>query len=207
LMTENFKLKFIFKTLDIAVKPEVLEEIEAEVGVNYKDNLLSSKENSKEITTSTKHSNTINNTKIGASHSLVNWKPQGKLICTLFDHEQSDSTGSTLTAPVSVEKLLKLSDNTSSNLSIGNKFLSFGSDGQIILWDIASNESDISVEKSASTRNVKMGISYNKAICNVDYNQFAVASNNTLEVYRVKFYLIFRLKVTNRIFTFKIPTK
>jgi serine/threonine protein kinase len=187
-ITENFKLKFIFKTLDIAVKPEVLEEIEAEVGVNYKDNIFNSKENNKEVSTNNKYSNNINNTKLGASHSLVNWKPQGKLICTLFDHEQSDSSGSTLTAPVSVEKLLKLSDNNNSNLSNGNKFLSFGSDGQIILWDIASNESDISVEKSASTRNIKMGISYNKAICNVDYNQFAVASNNTLEVYRVNFF-------------------
>ena len=67
-----------------------------------------------------------------------------------------------------------------------SKFLSFATDGQIILWELLSNENDISVEKLASTR-IPTGVVYNKAISLIDQNSFASASQNKIECLKVFF--------------------
>jgi hypothetical protein len=71
-----------------------------------------------------------------------------------------------------------------------NKFLSFGSDGKIILWDVIGNENDVSVEKIATNISkdgiqYPNGINYSNSVCNVEFNQFATSYKNQVDVYRV----------------------
>lgn len=207
LSQENFKIKYLFKALDIVVKEEVLDEIDAEVSynqgigthnVNHRESSNTRGESSGNINPHSasasgnnllQRQNTYINPsgqKSGNYNSMANWKPHGKLISTLYDHEMANSNfnsnnqiPTSTSKSVSVEKLLNL------NIENSNKFLSFASDGHILLWDIIGNENDISVEKSASTK-TSLGLSFSKAICNVDSNQFAVASKNSIEVFRLE---------------------
>lgn len=190
LSQENFKLKYLFKALDIVVKEEVLEEINAEIpyqNMGPNNNTASNQQNLGGNTSNaggTNSNNNMNNIRAsgvafsgnikGGSNTFASWKPQGRLVGTLYDHETSSSGNS-----VSVEKLLNL------NLENMNKFVSFASDGQIILWDVAGNEVDMSVEKIATHKTNNLVIN-NNCISNVDFNQFAVASKNEIEIYRVR---------------------
>jgi phosphoinositide-3-kinase regulatory subunit 4 len=162
---ENFKLKYLFKALDIVIKEELMEILDIDMN-----------KESQNIKSSTQSIN-LNSNKSSNISFMHSWKPQGKLLNTLYDHNNSP-----------LEKLLpiNISNQNYTNPENVSKFMSFSSDGNMILWDLISNEHDISVEKvcQAKTYN-NLNISYNKALCNVDNNQFAISTKHIIELYRV----------------------
>ena len=161
---DNFKLKFLFKAMNIVVKEEILDEIDKDMVNIYNTSNV----------TNLRNVSPMGNTKVGSnSQNLSSWRPQGRLINTLYDYEINSETNS-------FEKLLNL------NIENANKFLSFSSNGKIVLWDIYGNENDVSVEKIASYSNPNpTRINYRKGICSLDSNRFAVAIENNLELFRV----------------------
>lgn len=166
---DNFKIKYIFKALNIVVKEDILDQIDkdmANININVTPNNL-------------RAATPMTNTRLGiSSNTLSSWRPQGRLLGTLHDHENSSEINS-------FERLLNL------NIEDTNKFLSFSSNGKIILWDIYSNDNDISVEKVSSYSSINpTRFNYNKGICSIDHNRFAVATENKVELFRVKILLI-----------------
>jgi hypothetical protein len=166
---EYLQLKYLFNALDIVIKDDILEEIDNEFFTS------TPKENNTQ-TNSTNSGNLRNSTSFisKGNSGISSWKPQGKLLCTLYDHEKPETSQC-----IGVEKLLCLNTD---NMS---KFLSFASDGRIILWELLANENDLSIEKLAST-SIPTGIVYNKAISSIDQNSFASASQNKIECYKVE---------------------
>jgi hypothetical protein len=173
LSQENFKLKYLFKALDIIIREDVLEEFETVVDDDQNRNNQNLSQNSN-------RSPMLNPNIIKGnsnSQTMSSWRPQGKLLGTFYEHESNSSC-------VSVERLLNL------NIENMNKFLSFGSDGKIILWDVIGNENDVSVEKIATNISkdgiqYPNGINYSNSVCNVEFNQFATSYKNQVDVYRV----------------------
>jgi WD40 repeat protein len=88
------------------------------------------------------------------------------LLNTLYEHTNNIA---------SVEKLINI-DN--------NKLLSFGSDGQIILWDINANETDISVDKL--TLHMANPVMHKNTISYIENNNFVMASNDTINIYKIE---------------------
>jgi hypothetical protein len=117
----------------------------------------------------------MNNPKgVSSINSLSSWRPQGRLLSTVYDCESNSEINS-------FEKLLNLNDENS------NKFLSFSSEGKIVLWDICGSENDVSVEKISSYASLNESrINYNKGICNIDRSRFAVAIEDKVELFRVR---------------------
>ena len=94
-----------------------------------------------------------------------NWRPQGQLITTLYDHK---------TAPV--EKLLPF-DNSN--------FCSFDNLGNAIMYNIKNTrDNEIIINKKWQyTNNNKEDIIYKNNICCIDNSYFVVGLNNYLYKY------------------------
>jgi len=97
---------------------------------------------------------------------LALWRPSGKLISTFYDHDQS-----------SIEKLIHFTNDN------GNKLLSVGGDGKLVLYDFYDSDSNIFVDKVAEAK--AEYIQYNKAITAIDANSFAIGYRNKINVYRI----------------------
>jgi hypothetical protein len=101
--------------------------------------------------------------------SLQTWKPQGKLLSTIYEHLHSSNSSS-------VEKLINLNDN---------KLLSFGSDGLVLLWDLYQTDGDICIDKVSSLQTKE---NINKPIISqIDNSRFVLARQDGLDVYKVIF--------------------
>jgi len=110
---------------------------------------------------------------------LLNWRPQGRLLCTLYNYEEP------------VEKLIPFCHDHM------NKFLSIGSNGRIIFWDVRNNDNDTRVEILSEYKTHDM--KYNTATP-IDNSKFAVANNsNQIEICKViiTFYTLNRLRALN----------
>jgi len=98
--------------------------------------------------------------------NLLTWRPSGKLLSTLYDHNAS------------VEKIIPM------NMETNNMFLSFSSDGQMYLWEITTQDNDFNTEKLLEHKIPEIDF---KAISPLDSHQFAVANKNKkIEIYKVE---------------------
>ena len=169
-------LKYLFKRLVIVVYEDHLDDM-----LNYEPFLNEDKqEYSKEV-----HEERNNPKKIKEDlgkdfkDKILNWKPKGKLLATLYNHEEA------------VEKLLCLND------SQYNKFLSFGNNGRILLWklenisnyDNSEIKPEISVKYDLLNESKCHGLNY-KTACGLFNKKFAVANDlKEIDIFKVNFQL------------------
>jgi len=157
-------LKYLFKALEIVLYEEILDDLMGDDyfisnQTNLSINLNNSDNNYKKRFYAKTSFNNKNNDKI------INWRPQGRLLCTLYNYEEP------------VEKLIPLCHDYS------NKFLSFGSNGRILFWDVRNNENDTRVEILSEMKT--MDLKFNTAMP-IDNTKFAVANNTKqIEIYNV----------------------
>ena len=126
----------------------------------------------------------VNSDKIYTKQSIqvLNWRPSGKLVSTLYDHKSS------------VEKIIPM------NLENHNFFLSFSNEGQMFLWDIQTQDYDFSTEKILEHNIPDIEL---KSITTLDNYSFAVANkNNTIEIYKLEnnksnFYVTNKYKINH----------
>ena len=182
---ENFKLKYLFKALNIVVKEEILDELDSPESLNLSIGNISVGSTSEKNLNNPRGSIMTQGGKSNSSvQFLANWKPQGRILGTLYDHDIEGNN--------SVERLLNL------NIDKMNKFVSFSSNGNMILWDVLGTDNDMSVEKISSHQtNNNLPIQFNRAVYNVDYNQFAVGTKKIMLRYTES-------KASSRISIFKI---
>lgn len=179
---ENFRLEFLIKSLGIILKDDYLEDDYSKTNLYQNNNNLNINNNfdRKQITIPYSTTNYNSNTNIRDSNSsfknynnintIANWNPQGKLINTLYINKNA-----------SVEKLLPVGPELS------DKFVSFSSDGEMIMWSIDKTENDIMVNKLASIYTSGKEIIYKNGITNIDSLNYAVAHDNTIELFRVQY--------------------
>ena len=161
---DNFRTKYLLKSLDIIVFQDILDYL-VKINCKIKDEIILNSSNMNTLRDS-------NNDKVYSKQAqqLLSWRPSGKLLSTLYDHKSS------------VEKIIPM------NFENYNIFLSFSNDGQIFLWDIQTQDNDFTTEKILE-HNIE-DIEF-KAISTIDNYSFAVANKNkTIEIYKVNFYLI-----------------
>ena len=168
-----FRIKYLFKRLDIVLNEIVLDEFFGDVYVN-------------EINVDAKSDSSNGKKKVSTTFgffisqykNLLSWKPEGRLITTLYDHQEP------------IEKLLNLNDDSEMN-----KFISFGRNGRILLWGIEdymlfeeTKISDIRAEilSERLSNNSESSLNF-RAIAEIQNKKFAVANNslNQIEIYKV----------------------
>jgi len=154
--SDLFRVAYILKTLGISMKMYMLEEL-----------LKESNEDESEILDkkirSTKTNNVLNNY---YNKSYINWRPQGQIITTLYDHNT-----------IPIEKLLPL-DNS--------HFCSFDNKGNAILYNVKiSAEDDILIKKDWEyfRNNDKDEILYKNNVCCLDNLSFALSLGKNLYQY------------------------
>ena len=154
--SDLFRVAYILKTLGISMKMYMLEEL-----------LKESNEDESEILDkkirSTK-TNYISNNYYNKSYN--NWRPQGQIITTLYDHKT-----------IPIEKLLPL-DNS--------HFCSFDNKGNAILYNVKiSEEDEILIKKDWEyfRNNDKDEILYKNNVCCLDNLSFALSLGKKLYQY------------------------
>lgn len=153
---EQFKLRYLFKTLGISLKlvslNELFEDIK-KVEVSN-ENPGGAAGNKLEIKNYYAHKN------------FSTWKPQGRFISTLYSHNKKP-----------IEKLVP---------SENNQFASFDSSGGAILWQVETNkiENCFNIKKQWSYfPETPKKVNYNKTICGIDNSNFVIACDNVLYKY------------------------
>ena len=155
--SDLFRIAYLFKALGISMKMSMLKELL----YNYNEDENESLD--KKIKSTAKIDNILNNYYCNKSYN--NWRPQGQLITTLYDHKT-----------IPVEKLLPL-DN--------NNFCSFDNKGNAILYNVKlTYDDDIILKKKWEYyNNNKDDILYKNNICNLDNSSFALSIGNILYQY------------------------
>ena len=155
--SDLFRIAYILKALGIPMKMVMLEELIKEKHEEENETL------DKKIKSMAKINYVLNNYYYNKSYN--NWRPQGQIITTLYDHDK-----------VPVEKLLPL-DN--------NHFCSFDNLGNAKLYNaIINSDDDILLKKKWEyVKNNKEGILYKNNICLLDNSSFALSFGNTLYQY------------------------
>jgi len=133
LSMDPFKITYILKTLEISMKLVRFEELIEDLnkmgdnkrGIRNNRN-LSQNNLAKNKTISTKKKEEIQNIKYlvnyNCNNSFLNWRPKGKIISTLYNHNE-----------VPVEKILPMKDN---------KFCTFDQEGNSIIYKINNSENE-----------------------------------------------------------------
>ena len=148
LNSELFNIFYILKTLSLSIKSENVNE------------LLYQGKNSRSITGYHILVNYMCN------KSFHNWRPQGQIITTLYDHDKNQ-----------IEKLLPLPDN---------KFCSFDNEGCANIFKITKKESDDSIIVKKlwySGNEIECPIKYGNTIAMIDNLFFLAASENKIYKY------------------------
>lgn len=140
---DDYAVKSIFKSLNMVFDENTIEDIFS-IYYNEKPN--------RAITTN--------------MNSFINWRPQGRLVYTLYGQD-SDS----------IDQLIGF-DNENSN-----KFISFSHNGDVSMWEITNNELTCSVNKLFNT---KIEQYLMKAKASVSNNEIAIGMKNELKLYKVK---------------------
>ena len=155
--SDLFRITYVLKTLGISLNMIMLEEL-----LNY------SRDNNNDIIYSKKKSlekidNVLTNYYFNKLYN--NWRPQGQIMTTLYDHQMTP-----------VEKLLLL-DNSN--------FCSFDNLGNAILYNVKYNkDNDIIINKKWEYMNKnKEDIIYKNNICCMNNSYFVLALKNSLYQY------------------------
>ena len=151
LNSELFNIFYILKTLSLSIKL---------INVNE---LLYPKKNTRSITTDPGIHIFCN---YMYNKNFQDWRPQGQIITTLFDHDKSH-----------IEKLLPLP---------GYKFCSFDNDGHANIFKIIhkENEDSIITKKIWSSGNdIQCPIKYKNTINTLDNLSFVAGSENKIYIY------------------------
>ena len=155
--SDLFRIAYILKALGIPMKMVMLEELLKESKEEESESL------DKKIKSMAKINYVLNNYYYNKSYN--NWRPQGQIITTLYDHKT-----------IPVEKLLPF-DN--------NHFCSFDNMGNAILYNVKINsEDDIILKKKWEyNKKDKEGILYKNNICSLDSSSFALSLGNVIYQY------------------------
>ena len=151
LNSELFNIFYILKTLSLSIKSENVNE------------LLHKGNNSRSISN---YPGVHILSNYMCNKSFHNWRPQGQIITTLYDHDKNQ-----------VEKLLPLPEN---------KFCSFDNEGGANIFKIIQKENDdsIIVKKIwCSGNEIECPIKYKNTITMIDNLYFLTASENKLYKY------------------------
>ena len=140
--SDLFRITYVLKTLGISMKMIMLEEL-----LNYSEENQNDY-NLKKVKTQNKVENVLTNYYYNKLYN--NWRPQGQLITTLYDHKT-----------IPVEKLLLLNNSN---------FCSFDNLGNAILYEVKNNkDNDIIINKKWEYINTnKEDIIYKNSICCID---------------------------------------
>ena len=155
--SDLFRITYVLKTLGISMKMVMLEEL-----LNYNEENQNDY-NLKKVKTQNKVENVLTNYYYNKLYN--NWRPQGQLITTLYDHKT-----------IPVEKLLLLNNSN---------FCSFDNLGNAILYEVKNNkDNDIIINKKWEYINTnKEDIIYKNNICCIDNSYFVIALKNCLYQY------------------------
>ena len=155
--SDLFHITYILKTLGISMRMVMLEELLNSGGENENEIIFkkSKSQNKVENFLANYYCNKLYN----------NWRPQGQLITTLYDHKM-----------IPVEKLILL-DNSN--------FCSFDNLGNAIIYNVRHNkDNDIIINKRWEyINNNKEDIIYKNNICCIDNSYFVLALKNILYQY------------------------
>ena len=177
LSIDPFKITYVLKTLEISMKLVRFEELIKDLNkMNESKRRIRSNKNlaqnnlAKNKTISTKKKEEIQNIKYlfnyNCNNSFLNWRPKGKIISTLYNHNE-----------VPVEKILPMKEN---------KFCTFDQEGNSIIYQINNSENDefININKvwDFNCHN-KYRIKYKNVFSTLDNITFVVGTGNKLVQY------------------------
>ena len=162
--SDLFRITYVLKTLGITLNMVMLEDLlnykgENENEINYKKNKSQDKIDNMNI---------LPNYYFNKQYS--NWRPQGQLLSTLFDHNT-----------IPVEKLVPFDQNN---------FCSFDNFGNAILFNVKYvKDNEILINKKWEYKNNnKEDITYKNNICCINNSYFAVAIKQYLYQYNPHIY-------------------
>ena len=162
--SDLFRITYVLKTLGITLNMVMLEDLlnykgENENEINYKKNKSQDKIDNMNI---------LPNYYFNKQYS--NWRPQGQLLSTLYDHNT-----------IPVEKLVPFDQNN---------FCSFDNFGNAILFNVKSiKDNEILINKKWEYKNNnKEDITYKNNICCINNSYFAVAIKQYLYQYNPHIY-------------------
>ena len=156
LSMDPFKITYVLKTLEISMKLVRYENLIEDL--NKMDNIKRGIENKIE---DIKY---LVNYK--RSNSFLNWRPKGKIISTLYDHNE-----------IPVEKILPMKDN---------KFCTFDREGNFIIYQINNSEDEnfININKVSNFNcHNNYRIKYKNVFSTLDNITFIVGTGNKLVQY------------------------
>ena len=170
---DPFKITYILKSLGISMKLVKFEELLRDTNTKTTNKYKNTKTNNNIKTTN----NTINPnlkeinnikylTNYSYNKSFINWRPKGKIVSTLYDHNS-----------IPVEKIIPMNNN---------KFCSFDQEGNSIVWNIMPtyNEDIINVTKLWDFNcQKKYPIKYKNVFSSLDNLTFVIGSGNSLIQY------------------------
>ena len=162
LNSDLFNIFYILKTLSLSIKSENVNE------------LLYQEKNSRSIANTHILSNYMYN------KNFHNWRPQGQLITTLYDHDKNQ-----------VEKLIAMPDN---------KFCSYDNKGCANIFKITQKENDDSIIVKKiwySGNEIECPIKYKNTITMIDNLFILAASDNTIYKYNPLYTKDTRLIISN----------
>ena len=177
LSIDPFKITYVLKTLEISMKLVRFEELIKDLNkMNESKRRIRSNKNlaqnnlAKNKTISTKKKEELQNIKYlvnyNCNNSFLNWRPKGKIISTLYNHNE-----------VPVEKILPMKEN---------KFCTFDQEGNSIIYQINNSENDefININKvwDFNSHN-KYRIKYKNVFSTLDNITFVVGTGNKLVQY------------------------
>jgi hypothetical protein len=177
LSIDPFKITYILKTLEISMKLVRFEELIKDLNkMNESKRRVKSNKNlaqnnlAKNKTISKNKKEEIQNIKYlvnyNCNNSFLNWRPKGKIISTLYNHNE-----------VPVEKILPMKEN---------KFCTFDQEGNSIIYQINNSENDdfININKvwDFNCHN-NYRIKYKNVFSTLDNITFVVGSGNKLVQY------------------------
>ena len=162
--SDLFRITYVLKTLGITLNMVMLEDLlnykgENENEINYKKNKSQDKSDNMNI---------LPNYYFNKQYS--NWRPQGQLLSTLYDHNT-----------IPVEKLVPFDQNN---------FCSFDNFGNAILFNVKYvKDNEILINKKWEYKNNnKEDITYKNNICCINNSYFAVAIKQYLYQYNPHIY-------------------